>query len=217
MSQLHAYLAFATSLAWPFVVLVLIIILAAPLRRLVDGLRSIELSRGKLRLRREFRAAAKSARTAVEELKVAPRDSSADPDDGPSEVILENRNPWLAIAVTSPAIAILESWEELRAAIFDLANKTGIETSEVGKRVQVGLTETIQLLIEGKVVNPSFASAVDELRELRNKVAHGGWTPTQPEGLAFITSAWELVRASNAIAIVLRPRSTRLRTPKDPR
>jgi hypothetical protein len=53
-----------------------------------------------------------------------------------------------------------------------------------------------------RVVNQSFVSAVEDLRALRDKVAHGKSTPTQPEGIAFVTSIWELVRAAKALAIV---------------
>jgi len=77
-----------------------------------------------------------------------------------------------------------------------------LQPSRLSKTLQIGLSDALSALVRMRVVNQSFVSAVEDLRALRDKVAHGKSTPTQPEGIAFVTSSWELVRAAKALAIV---------------
>lgn len=50
------------------------------------------------------------------------------------------------------------------------------------------------------VINKGFARAVTELRQLRNRVAHGQHNPTFGEALAYAETAKELTNAARVLA-----------------
>jgi hypothetical protein len=53
-----------------------------------------------------------------------------------------------------------------------------------------------------QVVNKALSRAVDDLRELRNRVAHGRHNPSSGEAVAYVESTKELSRAAHILASV---------------
>jgi hypothetical protein len=58
----------------------------------------------------------------------------------------------------------------------------------------------VRELEQRAVINNEFAQAVDELRQLRNRVARGQHNPTSGEALAYVETAKELTNAARMLA-----------------
>jgi hypothetical protein len=179
--------------AWPAVVLIATLILARPAIRLINSIRSVEISKGAVKIRREVRRATESTKEALREIE-ATVDTPIDVTEA-SPATSDDGNPWYGVAQQSPAIALLQAWEGLSVAVFELASAT-VDAKSSRSNVQ----STLAALHSSHVVNESYVEAVNRLRELRNGVAHGRTLPSPADAIAFVTSAWELVKASQAIA-----------------
>jgi hypothetical protein len=190
------------------VVLTVAAIFALPLRRLVDSLSSVEVGAGKVKIRREFKDAIESTDEAIAAFKETTANVPADAgkkakEAGWSEEASTSAgNPWFDVVEESPLLAVLRSWEGLQTSIFALATATIPSSTTITTDLQIGLTATLESLRDGRVVNLSFITAVEELRGIRDKVARGQSDPNTSEALAFVTSAWQLTRATRAISLL---------------
>jgi hypothetical protein len=103
-------------------------------------------------------------------------------------------------AQANPSFVIIRAWEQLSAALDDLRGVTQPE------RRSVRNGRIPRELIESGVFTQDFARAVEELRGLRNRVAHGESNPTPGEAAAYAGSAAALTNyARNLVELISNP------------
>lgn len=199
-------------LAWPVILLVVVMILRKPLVGLIGRIRTYEGLGQKLTFGAELAEAEESVDVAVESLtaEATARDGAGAETpaavDGEATKVSPTgaerrgsaRRVYLDAAVRNaqvdPSYAVLTSWEQLLEGIADLAGAT-IPSSR-----RRSATHVLGELERVGIVNQEFTAAVKRLRDLRNRVAHGQHNPTAGEAVAYVESAEELRRAAHVLA-----------------
>jgi hypothetical protein len=100
-------------------------------------------------------------------------------------------------AEENPSYAVISAWELFNGALNDL-----IGAVAPGQDLTRSARPALQLqeLSKRSAVTQDFVDAVDQLRYLRNDVAHGQAKPTAGEAVAYVESARELANAATALA-----------------
>ncbi len=143
-----------SSLAWPAVVLVIVVLLRKPLAGLIPLLQRLKYKDLEL----EFGERLEVLEAELLEELPAPQDAIGPP-----------QSRVLELATVSPRAAVLESWRGVEQA-----------TQELAKRHQIALPrekarnpfQVIRALERAEVIDSSTSSAIHELRSLRNEAAH---------------------------------------------
>jgi hypothetical protein len=176
-------LAFVSSLItaalWPAVVLAAVIIFRSPLKSLLGRVKSYEGPGGKV----QFGDDLARAEIAIEE---AVANAGAGREGHDLTLEIENR-PLALEAETNPSFVVLQSWEALNSVLADLIGEF-LPGSRPGRGLLAGLYE----LQKQEVLAPGLVSAITELRDLRNAVAHGSHNPTAGEAVAYASAAQEM-------------------------
>jgi hypothetical protein len=170
------------SLSWPVAVVVVSLLFRRELTALLTRLRTVKVPGGEA--------------TFGEQLASAEATVDAFKDSAPEVVAAEDdRPPEQAPVTTDPSGLVLSSWEALSEALFALRRATagrGRPSSQVGVVLR-------QLADEG-IVNDLFVRSVEQLRELRNEVAHARAIPTPGAARNYADQARELSRAAEVLA-----------------
>ncbi len=195
MSWLQFVASIVQSLAWPGVVVALVFILKSPIRALLGRIKTakgygVELS---------FSEAADRVRAAVAEI-----DERAAGQPGR----LAAQSPEVSLKQVrvpedvDPTYTVLLAWQQVDEAVIKLAKRAGIEHAGSGYLSPVMV---MRELTSRGVVQDSYAVAVRSLGSLRNAVAHGQRAVTPEEARAFVGSAADLVRATDALTATMTP------------
>ncbi len=171
------------ALAWPASVFASVLLLRKPLARLLPRTSSVKYGELEVEFGRE-----------IGELhdKVATELPTATAPRTPAPSLEDRLVDLLAV---SPNAAVLAAWREVERAALQLARAQGLrvdsDTDTPYKSIQ-------QLLASSDLVEPSRVKIFDDLRRLRNKVAHA-------PGLRVSTdSALEFIEVSLALIAYLR-------------
>ena len=162
-------------LSWPVIVLVIVLLVLKPLRELIPRLKSYEGLGQKVAFGDQLAAAEETAAAAVE------GEPRPEPETEPSPLLLE--------AEQNPSFVVISAWEQLSASL----RRAG-EWLELAPITLRSAKMTAELLRQSRWVNDEFVQAVDELRNLRNRVAHGQHKPTPGEAVTYAETANELVQ-----------------------
>jgi hypothetical protein len=90
-------------------------------------------------------------------------------------------------AEANPSFVVLQAWERLLASLDDLVGVALPNRAGRGPSVR-----WMPELSKREVVSSDFVAAVQALRDLRNRVAHGQHNPTPGEAIAYDESAQQL-------------------------
>ncbi len=181
------------SLAWPFAVLIAAKMFKGELKALLHRLRS-----GKV-LGTEWNFGDGIQKLEEGRAKVEDRAKSAERSPQPfhktQPVYADDRMLRLAQeANDNPSYAILTAWEVVRGAARDLL---GTIQSYPAKGGPVAARTDESRLLRGAekqhVIASGLSEMYEELRNLRNRVAHGAANPTTGEAVAYVESADVLV------------------------
>lgn len=102
-------------------------------------------------------------------------------------------------AGANPAFAILTSWERLTAALLDLAGARLDLQANARPPMRTGV-DALQRLRTARLIDDNFYEAATQLRQLRDRVAHGQHNPTPGEAVAYVETGEELRRTAHALA-----------------
>ena len=174
-------LAFITHLIWPAVVVMAILIFREPLAHLLSRVRSYEGLGQKV----SFGDGIAQAETSVE--AAAGAEIAAQQRTGFGNDVLAQE------AESNPSFVVLQSWEQLSAALADL-----VGAALPGQSISP--TRRIAELQKQEKVTEGFAKAAIELRDLRNRVAHGRHNPSPGEAIAYASAAHELSDIGRSLA-----------------
>lgn len=210
MSGLQFTAHLVHSVAWPLTVIALVLILRKPLTHLLERLRSgkgfgVELDFG-ARLGQAEEAVDKVVADAAEELSEQGAPEPAAPTEVPSH---DPEN------VSDPSGTIIRAWEAYGRAL------TSVFADVLGPRYRnrrLRQHEMVRMLRDIGLINDTFVESANQLRELRNDVAHGNHVPTPGEALAYESAALELSRAIETLGRLHQDRQRRGGSlPDDPR
>lgn len=180
------------ALAWPVALVAVFLLVRRPLVARLPELESLEWKGFRFRFGRRVHQIATEARLSLLQTELA----SAPPLDGEAH--------RLRLAEISPRAAILEAWIELEGAA-SLALKgrgAGLPRSELQQPSRLA-----NALVTAGLLAPSQASALSELRRLRNAAAHA----SDPKITA--DSACEFVGIAAAFERLIRARTPAAATP----
>jgi hypothetical protein len=180
---------FGHLLSWPVVVAVIVVVFRSPLRELIGRIRSYEGLGQKIDFGEQLAGAENSVDQAIGGIETD-QGVAADEDS-------TMESPLAREAEANPSFVIISAWERLTGALGDLVGATADGETRRPSRAPASMLRELQ---RSEVVNAAYVRAVDELRALRNQVAHGQHNPTAGEAIAYADSAEELVRAAHALA-----------------
>jgi hypothetical protein len=98
------------------------------------------------------------------------------------------------LATSNPSFVVIKAWEDLYAQLTAMV-KSVFPDADVHNPVY-----WFPELVKGKHIRESFPSAVLELLDLRNSVAHGQHNPTPGEAVAYVESARDLTNIARRVA-----------------
>ncbi|MFC9694657.1 hypothetical protein ACFTSF_39285 [Kribbella sp. NPDC056951] len=190
-------------LVWPLVVVVLVWIFRSSIAGLIGQLSSWEGLGQKVRFGRELARVEEGVAEVAERVE-AQADAAAVEGKSPTPEITES-DPFIALrkdAESNPSHVILASWELLAGSLKDLFGTVAAhrQLSSVGDRIWQDAVQMTRRLEVAGTVNHDMTNSVEELRRLRNLVAHGRYKPTPGEALAYEETARELSRAAIVLA-----------------
>ena len=188
MSGLQFASSLISTLAWPLVVLVLVIIFRRHLADLIGRIKSYKGLGQEL----TFGDRLADAEDSVEE---AARNAQAN-ENAPGCIVNIEPNPLAREAETNPSFVVIRSWEQVVSAVNDLAC-AGMSGGTASRSFSTSLLNELR---RSELVSEEFFIAVIELRNLRNKVAHGKHNPTPGEAAAYAESAQVLSATAHMMA-----------------
>lgn len=173
-------------LSWPVIVVAALLIFRKPLARRIAHLHRAKVGSAEI----EFLDALRETEMNVSEIKT--EHTAGDlPDDN---VRPDEKHENLVRATgDNPSGALLAAWARLEAAQRNLGERHGI----VGRRNPI---EIARHLYRQDIVNSAYLEAFEDLRRMRNLVAHGEYEPSPGESTNYIQLAQELTNATAALA-----------------
>jgi hypothetical protein len=205
MGSREFIVALVDHLAWPVLVAGALIGFRASFGALIGRLDSWEGLGQKLSFGRKLVETGKRAERATTEVdkQLAKTDQEVPVEDGDRFTALAQD------AAENPSYSITAAWDVLQGALRDLIGSASMELEQQGKPIRLrNEVLAIRLLRNQGIVNDNFVSAIEGLRQLRNKVAHGQHKPTPDEAVSYVASSRELARASQALANITANRNT---------
>lgn len=181
MSTLEIAASLVGSLTWPAVVLVVVVIFRSPLSDLIGRIKSYKGLGQEVTFGDRLAGAEASVEDALLHSRIAGADAR--------ERLAAEPSPLVREAEGNPSFVVIRSWELMLDALADLF--AAAFPGEDKRR-----TQPIGDLQRSKVVPPEYVTAIRELRDLRNRVAHGQHNPTPGEAVAFAESVTGLMAAT---------------------
>lgn len=180
MDKLTFITELAKAMAWPIVVISIIILLRGSIVELIPLLRKLKYKELELEFSKE-----------VAELK-AEVGISIKGDDEKATLVNSNITKILSLVSFSTRAAIMEAWIELESAsIFAASSFWGGE----GKESFRNYARLGEYLFQCKVINDKQLLTFNKLRQLRNKAAHASELElSENDAKSYILLAAELVR-----------------------
>lgn len=158
MSGLQFASSLVGSLAWPLVLVVALVLFRRPLGRLIGRLSSYEGMGQKLTFGKELAEAEKSVETAAQLSEALAGSARA---TGERSIVARE-------AESNPSFTVIVAWEQLSSVLADLVGTAFPDITVHGSPLR--FLYELQTRYE---VPSAFVKAVQELRGLRNRVAHG--------------------------------------------
>lgn len=180
------------ALAWPLAAVILAAMLRKEVLKLFPKLTKLEAGP----LKAEFAIDAKKALADVQEIQPALPDAgvggatTAIPADETSSQDPVFLAMWRTASI-SPSMAIIDSWKDVEEALLAIISERGVYVPERSIR-NVGVW--INAIAKEGILPLETLSVIHELRELRNKSAHGGVDPTPEAAQDYLLAAQRLVR-----------------------
>jgi len=173
MTKLEFIIRLLELLIWPVTIFIILFIIRKPLKDLMPFLKRAKISELELEFDREL---AKVKSVAEDEFKSLKTDWKTD---------------LLNLAQNFPNAAILEAWKEIEnrteALIHKSEPKLNLDVSTRYKLMQNVLTEE-------NIIETKKAKIFNDLRQIRNKVAHANdYTVSKDQALNFISISVQLI------------------------
>lgn len=163
--------------SWPVIIGLVVVLLRTPLGSALKRVTDFEGFGVKSR----FGEGIQRAEDAVEQLSTPP--ASISPAE-PAEEPIDLAEQLSTIAAISPGAAVVISWNEIEQSLGHLYRQSGNDLWP-GISPYVAMSE----LIDQGIIPKTLGKPLNELRNLRNSVAHGLAEPNTAEALAYLQIA----------------------------
>jgi hypothetical protein len=170
-------------LAWPAVIITLIIVLRKRLGALADRLQEFSFGGAKITLEKSLQEGA----TIIEKIPGAPSNEKPTVD---GEGVLQK------LAIQLPEGAIIMAYIDIERRLRDISEKLG--------RKYVNLHSTIQELTTRGILDPEASGLFQSLRRARNSAAHG------PRDQLTSADAYEFIRQADFLNTLLESAEARI-------
>lgn len=159
MSWLEFISKAVSSLAWPVISLLIVLLLKPHLSEVIDALRKIKWKGVEAEFGRELIRA-----RAIVDLK---NESETKPSGDNADYLFKNRKSFLELADLSPRSVVLEAWREVENACLKTLEMAGTKAARTTPSVAI-----VRLLRESKLIEDSNYEMLMILRDLRNRAVH---------------------------------------------
>lgn len=173
MNWMEFLIELLDKLIWPSVVLVCLYLFKVPIKSLIKNTQSFKYKDLELDFGKELKAVTEKAEIAFPELKQD------------KKTILINS------ADKMPNSAVLEAWKTVDQSAEALIRS---KRSDVDLNLNTRYKTMENILIKGKIVDPKTGKIFNELRQLRNKVAHAtDYEVGKGEAIQYIELCFKLI------------------------
>lgn len=159
MNKLEFTSSIINSLAWPLVILTIVIILRKPIIKIFTNLNKLTFNN----LEMDFSQELESIETKIEEKELI---------DGGISTLHKNenkKNEILTVAQISPAASITMAWSMVEQEITSAINRLAISPDYLPYNSPI---KNINLLVATDLIDNETRNILDELRKIRNKAVH---------------------------------------------
>lgn len=170
------------SLAWPVAGTFLGLIFRKKLLDLIPLLRKVKAGP----LEAEFEIAAKQVRESTADL--ASKQQTPDAAQTEAKPSIEDTAAKLLSARAEPTATIIEGWSTLDGELHKLGRQTGIVVDPLESQLK-----TYQAVMDSDVVPVETRRLIQNLRQLRNQVAHAKVIPTPESAQDYLVSVERVV------------------------
>ncbi len=183
-------------LSWPVLVLVIVLVLRKPIVALIESVRSYEGLGQKVTFGEQLAKVEEDVNEIASSQGTGPSVGGQEqPTEGTNGAELD---PMLLVALANPSAAIMAAWRSVEIATSNLiqteAVRARIEKQRIGPSTRrwQSAAELLRMLVRAEVVPGSLLHVLNDLRALRNRVAHGQHEPTVGEATTYVQTANEL-------------------------
>ena len=159
-----------SSLAWPITVIALAFLFRKSLAKILESIKLKKIKRGDLEF--DFDQELTQLKSKVEAVPIQSATRPVLPETTknlPKQLMLPMDNQLEMISQINPASGIALAWSNVEQGIQDSIVRLAISPDYPGYNSAL---RNIQLLIENKVIDASFAETLNALRQLRNQAVH---------------------------------------------
>ena len=189
LNWLGFFAAVTASLAWPLVIVTVVLLFRLEIMRLLKNLSEVSYGGATFKISREIEHAQARAEIVLPQPVVPP--SPAAPQsasDRPAEFMTREHVVHLALA--APAMLVLESWQEIEREARAALTRAGIQSKNA-------TTAGHLMALRASGVLPDDAyGVIENLRRIRNEAAHSSKDAVGPkEALQYVSAAERAVQA----------------------
>jgi hypothetical protein len=124
------------------------------------------------------------------------------PESLTPEASVEASPETAELAETNASYVVISSWESLWRSVLDLAGYLDL-LSPRGRRATQ--SAVLQALKSSAHVPDQFVAAIEELRGIRNEVAHGDRAPSPGQALSYVEQASQIEALTRALIRRMQP------------
>jgi hypothetical protein len=186
--------------SWPVAVVVVGLALRKPLTELLPKLKSYEGLGQKLSFGDRLAETEESVEQAAESIsQEADRKQIETPAEGQEDT--DTFDALALLAANNPSYAIVLAFGQVERALNALY-EASLKTAEGPTPRNTNLQ--LKMLQQHGVINEFFVGATNDLKELRDRIAHGQHNPTSGEAVTYVKTAQVLTMAAHALAASAR-------------
>lgn len=156
------------SVIWPLVVVLAMLVLQKQLRGLVDGLgRRLKSIKGPGGFQADFSDELKQIQEVADDARLPPAEAAPSAQVEMFGAGLQAAARLGRLAEISPGAAVLDAWREIETMLRRLARRKDLPDSEVRSTMLL-----VRYLNKRGIIDSDIAAIINDLRSLRNSVAH---------------------------------------------
>lgn len=152
-------------LVWPLLIVVLVLVLKEPIKKLIDSPRLARLKAGPTGVEVEFK---EELRDAEKQLLEAGHDKQIEPSLADDTIARDFLTEMNRLAAVSPRAVVMETHARLEKLLRESVDVNGARSVPF-----INMRALTRAAVEQGVLTPPESSVLYELSYLRNRVAHG--------------------------------------------
>lgn len=195
-------------LSWPVLALVAVLVFRKPIAALLERMKSYEGLGQKFTFGEQLAKVEEEVDSiALTQPEIQPSSEPSADGQGESESPIEEKRELgslVLVAQTAPSAAIMQAWLNIEIAVRRLASIEEVRSKLRGPQPSddfrvISLVRLLELFTRKGILPYGALSALNDLRQLRNRVAHGSHEPTVGEAITYVETAHELSEFLNRL------------------